>query len=261
MHSEGLRTAERAAARKQTLAPARVGSARSDALRGVVRSDGVLELTRRDGGALWEALLLAGKFARAKTRALLVHVPTLRPVGAAAGSEGGCWSVLVAAAEARRPGADWEELKDTSEDARVVLLGGSERRALLELAGVSRAPPLHAAMSSASSSALHGCQGEAAIMGMAHPAAHAPRMRTDARAVLRYAAAIDAAAGATTRAGGSPGALAATLRSLRLAPAVPRAGPRFADVRPEAVERGIRFSRRPVAPSQRIPHSINSRYH
>lgn len=227
MHSEGLRTAERAAARKQTLAPARVGSARSDALRGVVRSDGVLELTRRDGGALWEALLLAGKFARAKTRALLVHVPTLRPVGAAAGSEGGCWSVLVAAAEARRPGADWEELKDTSEDARVVLLGGSERRALLELAGVSRAPPLHAAMSSASSSALHGCQGEAAIMGMAHPAA----------------------------------SIAATLRSLRLAPAVPRAGPRFADVRPEAVERGIRFSRRPVAPSQRIPHSINSRYH
>lgn len=223
--------------------------------RGTSGSGTLLKLTARDG-ALWETILHAGKFSALGERCtLLVHMATLRSMGLADNGGESLWRVLVAQEEEH--GADEIGASAESADARFVLIGDALRHILLERAGFHKAarPLRRPTMRSVAPSAppTHS----AAILGVADRTS-APRMRTDARAVLRYAAAIDAVARA--KQGIQTNALAATLHNIHRAPTVPRAAPRFADVRSDAQEHGLRFSRRPVAPSQRIPHSINSRY-
>jgi hypothetical protein len=166
---------------------------------------------------------------------------------------------------------DAERLLTDAAHSATVLLDSAARDALLQRAGFHKATrPLRrpAAREAARARAAPAppLLYTAAVLGYA-AATGAPHSRTDARAVLRYAAALDAAAHAKTgggTAGAGGGALAAAVDALHApGPALGgRAGERFAALRDPA-DHGIRFSRRPMhggGAQLRIPHSINSRY-
>ncbi|KAG8457440.1 hypothetical protein KFE25_011295 [Diacronema lutheri] len=222
---EGLRSATTAEWQRTVGCAAPRGAARA-------ADDALLELTARDG-ALWRALAAATLLAP-EPCALLVHLPTLRPVALGGAGAPAGWHVLVA--DADRPLARRER-------ARVVLVDALTRAAILERAGFCKAQRPLRRPSMRAEAPMAPPADTAAIVGVA-VGSGAPRLRTDARAVLRYAAP------------------APTPRRRDDAPRpTPAAAPRFAEVRPVGEEAGrLRFSRRPVAHSGRIPHSINSRF-